>query len=235
MKWSKNPLYARDLQIFVNWATGYAKYRPEIWYVGEKSYQYHERDFKFQLCLEFAKAFGAFPPYSVDRLRDEAVELLTLRGIDVRQDFSFLHTTEIARLNEWLSNEDDEQLWKAFSVLYSSADDEERLSFFVDTIEECLEQRQSQSRVTPPMLTFWLAYRDPESEVFFKPESTRKFYQRYDNTAPSPSDGVVKRYLRFREDSSDILFDLKSVGMDVANMIDVQSLVWVIGTGYAWG
>ena len=194
MKWSKNPLYARDLQIFANWAMRYPKYRPETWHVDEGSYDYHERSFKVQLCSEFAKMFGAFPPYSVKQLREGAIGLLTLENIDVRSDFAFLHTTEIARLNEWLRHEEDENLWKAFSVLYSAVNDEERLSLFVDTIEDCLERRQSQSRVYPPMLTFWIAYRDPESEVFFKPQSTTAFYQRYGKTAPSPSDGVVKRY-----------------------------------------
>ncbi len=233
MKWSRNPLYAKDLQIFVNWAMEYEKYRPEIWRIDDESYCYHERDFKLQLCSEFAKVFGALPPYSVERLREGARSLLTLQNIDVRRDFSFLHTTEISRLNEWLRYEDDEKLWKAFSVLYSSANAKEKFSFFVDTITECLDERGSESRVTPPILTFWLAYRDPENEVFFKPQSTTNFYQRYGKSAPSDS-AVVQCYLKFRRDAANMLFDLKTVGIEDANMIDVQSLVWVIGEGYAW-
>lgn len=233
MKWSRDPLYARDLQVFVNWAMGYKQHRPEDWRIGDESYDHRERSFKVQLCSEFAKVFGAFPPYSVERLREGALKLLNLQNIGVRSDFSFIHGTEISRFSEWLSHEDDEKLWKAFSVLYSTADDKQRFSHFVGTVVECLEQRESPSRVSPPMLTFWLAYHDPCKEVFFKPRSTRRFYQRYDK-APPCDRVVVERYLKFRQDAADILCDLKSVGLRDADMIDVQSLVWVIGQGYAW-
>ncbi len=234
MQWSKNPSYTQDLQIFVNWVDGEEKYYPETWRAPH-SYQWHERTFKSLLCSEFAKVFG-FRPYSAQQLREEILSLLTLKNIkankEVRQDFAFLHSTEISRLNEWLRHEDDMKLWQTFVDLYTSTDDRERLTHFVDVITEYLKARGSESYFTPPMLTFWLAYYDPAREVFFKPQSTTEFYQKYGEIAPSG--GVVDRYLQFRQDAMKIQADLESIGMNNVNMLDVQGFVWVIGTGYAW-
>ena len=193
----------------------------------DETYLAWERDYKWQAHLQWNEFLGR--SLFADLLKEGKFHEIAARAVRIESRTNLLFSFEKMALRDAVKSPAGARAFAEclYDFLHGRAGMEPRLTRWCETIEK-LPRKQTRV-LTWPLVTVFGFIAQPETHIFLKPNVTRIAARAYDYDfayVSRPNWQTYVDYLKFARVVKSDQRDLKP-----RDMIDIQSFLWVMGSG----